>query len=247
MPSIDSQYSHWFPFKFNAVQQECLPALLHSTQNVVVSAPTGSGKTVLFELAMVRELLLLMGPDDHHQSNGNSNSNGHAGSGHHGTNAPPSLMVYICPTKSLCTERTTQWQQKLGHSKVLELTGDTETSWIPKECLLVVATPEKWEAVTRGNAMVRTSGCVKLLMLDEVHLLGERPRGAILEVIVGRAHLQTRLVAVSATIPNSHEIGRWLRNARCFSFGDAYRSVPLEQHVVCCPRGTRTRSCMRTG
>lgn len=60
---------------FNAVQSQCFDIVMHTNRNMVISAPTGSGKTVLFELAIIRMLM---------QSGGNSNT---------------SKCIYIAPTK----------------------------------------------------------------------------------------------------------------------------------------------------
>jgi len=72
---------------FNRVQSEVLTCVLESNDNVVVSAPTGSGKTGVLEMAMVRAL----------DSTGSSIK-----------------IIYLAPTKALCQERFSDWQKRFG-------------------------------------------------------------------------------------------------------------------------------------
>lgn len=70
--------------------------------------------------------------------------------------------------------------------KVAELTGDMQLSKKEiQETQMIVTTPEKWDVITRkSNDQVLTQ-LVKLLIIDEVHLLHE-DRGAVLEILVAR-------------------------------------------------------------
>ena len=73
------------------------------------------------------------------------------------------------------------------------------------------------------------------------------PRGAVLEAIMSRMRLilgktrPYRIVAVSATIPNIHNIAQWLRSAqsnipaKILKFPDSMRPVPLKTHVISVP------------
>ncbi|KAL9715296.1 ATP-dependent DNA helicase MER3 [Leucoagaricus gongylophorus] len=91
-----------FKFRvFNAMQSQCFDYITSSGHDLVVSAPTGSGKTVLFELAIVA---LLSQPE-----------------------SAQSRIVYMAPTKALCSERYRDWVTKFDSLgiKTCELTGDT--------------------------------------------------------------------------------------------------------------------------
>ena len=94
-----------FPY-FNVVQSQVFDDALHSDRSLVVSAPTGSGKTVVFELAIL--WLLDQGCQ---QTGDKEESSG--------------KMIYMSPMKSLCGEKFRDWNTKFGPLgvKCLELTG----------------------------------------------------------------------------------------------------------------------------
>ena len=76
---------------------------------------------------------------------------------------------------------------------------------------IIVATPEKWDSISRhwqdSRALVKE---VRLFLIDEVHMLQEE-RGATLEVVVSRMKQVARacrLVALSATVPNIEDVAR---------------------------------------
>jgi len=91
-----------FPFELlNAVQSKCFEVIYNTNDNVVVAAPTGSGKTALLELAICK-LALGRGKENF-------------------------KIVYQAPTKALCSEKARDWETKFSHMslKCAELTGDT--------------------------------------------------------------------------------------------------------------------------
>ncbi|CAG8433209.1 521_t:CDS:10 [Ambispora gerdemannii] len=208
---------------FNAVQTQCIDTALYSNENFVVSAPTGAGKTVIFELAMINLLM---------QNTG-------------------AKMVYMAPTKALCSERSRDWQRKFKAIGVScgELTGDTNQAHVNdiKRCDIIVTTPEKWDSMTRrwkdhGHLLE----LLKLFMIDEVHMLKEK-RGATLEAVVSRMKTMgndIRFVALSATVPNVDDVASWIgsntgRSAKVLHFGEEYRPVRLVRHVLPFPMENR--------
>lgn len=204
--------------KFNRMQSKAFPILYGTNDNCVISSPTGSGKTVLFELAILRLL------KESKQMLGNTK------------------ILYIAPTKSLCCERFKDWGPTFLNLTVGMLTSDTsflETEKV-KKCNIIITTPEKWDLLTRKwNDYSRLFELVKLLLVDEIHTLRER-RGATLEVVITRMNLlceSIRIIGVSATIPNIEDISQWLKvkkqeeGAKVLSFDDSYRQVDLERWV----------------
>ncbi|KAL4808258.1 Sec63 Brl domain-containing protein [Aspergillus unguis] len=218
---LPDSYRSLFHFPvFNAVQSKCFQSIYKSDDNVVLAAPTGSGKTVVMELAICRLLNTLR--DEQFK------------------------VVYQAPTKSLCAERFRDWSRKL-HSLGLqcaELTGDTDHSQLRnvQNSQIIITTPEKWDSMTRKwKDHARLMQLVKLFLIDEVHTLKEA-RGATLEVVVSRMKnicSNVRFVALSATIPNSEDIATWIgRNATSQHvpahrehFGEEFRPVKLQKFV----------------
>ncbi|NXJ89192.1 HFM1 helicase, partial [Corythaixoides concolor] len=220
-----------FPY-FNYAQSKALDDLLYTDRNFVICAPTGSGKTVMFELAITRLLM----------------------------EAPlPWLnikVVYMAPIKALCSQRFDDWKEKFGPIGLSckELTGDTvmDDLFEIHHAHIIITTPEKWDSMTRrwrDNSVVQL---VRLFLIDEVHVIKDESRGATLEVVVSRMKtLQSslwrlienhgtvpplRFVAVSATIPNAEDIAEWLSDSKmpavCLKIDEDQRPVKLRKIVL---------------
>ncbi|KAG8935054.1 Sec63 [Tulasnella sp. 417] len=225
---VTDMYRSVFKFGvFNAIQSQCFDTVVNTSQNMVISAPTGSGKTVLFELAIVR--VLLSGTND-------------------------AKCVYMSPTKALCSERFNDWTKKFGPLgvKCCELTGDTvDTSrkaWKDaKDATIIVTTPEKWDSLTRNwREHQDILATMQLFLVDEVHMLNET-RGSTLEVCISRMKTRgtaVRFILLSATAPNIEDIASWVghhsdgninisqsRRATVFKFGEEYRPCRITRHV----------------
>ncbi len=205
---------------FNEVQSKCFAAAYESNDNLVVSAPTGSGKTVIMELAICRLAFARQ----------NQNFK----------------VVYQAPTKALCSERARDWERKFGPlgMGVAELTGDTSMTDMRRvrSASIILTTPEKWDSITRRwRDHGRLVDLVELFLVDEVHILKDE-RGSTLEVVVSRMKsigASVRFVALSATVPNPDDVAKWLGRdhtnqqlpARREAFGEEHRPVKLEKFV----------------
>lgn len=218
---LPDRFRDIFPYPlFNAVQSKCFDAIYKTNDNLVLSAPTGSGKTVLLELAICRLI------------------DGFANGSY--------KIVYQAPTKSLCSERQRDWQAKFGplDLQCAELTGDTDHAQLRnvQHASIIITTPEKWDSMTRKwKDHQKLMQMVKLFLIDEVHILKE-DRGATLEAVVSRMKSvgsNVRFVALSATVPNSQDIATWLGKdsntpevpAVRERFGEDFRPVRLQKHV----------------
>jgi ATP-dependent DNA helicase HFM1/MER3 len=155
-------------------------------------------------------------------------------------------VVYQAPTKALCAERQRDWQAKftpLGLT-CAELTGDSDAADVRnvQSANIIITTPEKWDSITRKwKDHEKLMRLVKVFLIDEVHILKE-DRGAVLEAVVSRMKsigTDVRFLALSATVPNFHDVATWLgRNssepqlpALNENFGENFRPVQLRKHV----------------
>ncbi|RMZ79978.1 hypothetical protein DV738_g2954, partial [Chaetothyriales sp. CBS 135597] len=186
----------------------------------VLSAPTGSGKTLVMELAICRLLA--------------NNDNG------------AFKVVYQAPTKALCSERYRDWNARFGvlGLQCSELTGDTDWNHLRqvREASIIITTPEKWDSVTRKwRDQIKLIRLIKLFLIDEIHILRE-PRGATLEAVVSRMKstgTDLRFIALSATVPNAEDIASWLGRsttqpnipAHYEIFDESFRPTKLDRHV----------------
>ncbi|WP_267641661.1 DEAD/DEAH box helicase [Haloarchaeobius amylolyticus] len=195
--------------EFNRMQREALPALLDSSENVVASAPTASGKTALAELAICRAL----------------DTGGTA--------------LFIAPLRALTNEKEADWDrfEELGYS-VYVVTGERDLNpRRARHADILVMTPEKLDSATRKHDTARYDFItdVDVCVIDEVHLLDSDRRGAVLEVTVSRLRrlCAPRVVALSATMPNIDDVAAWLDAPpeNTFEFGDEYRPVDLHADV----------------
>ena len=169
---------------FNKMQSASFADAFKSDRNMVLSAPTGAGKTGVMELAILR-LFTVQG-----QAN--------------------TKAIYISPTKALCDERQRDWAARFKPLNLTcsILTGDTDFTQIKfsQESNIIVTTPEKWDSVTRQfNDTHRLVNLVGLLLIDELHTIKDGVRGACLEAVITRMKsmkTSVRILAVSATVPN---------------------------------------------
>ncbi len=219
--ALPDRFRAIFPYElFNVVQSKCFPLVYGTDQNVVISAPTGSGKTAILEVAICK----LLG------SPGGENFK----------------VVYQAPTKSLCSERARDWEKKFSHMNLrcAELTGDTSRAQASRigSASIIVTTPEKWDSITRKwSDHQKLLQMVRLVLIDEVHMLNDA-RGATLEAVVSRMKTirsDIRFVALSATVPNIQDVARWLGRdvsnqnepATYETFGEELRPVRLQRYV----------------
>lgn len=129
-------------------------------------------------------------------------------------------MVYIAPLKALVRERVEDWKKKFGaklHKKIVEITGDvTPSPQVIANANIIITTPEKWDGMSRGWQNRNFIRDVGLMIIDEIHLLGE-DRGPVLEVIVSRTNFisdrterKLRIIGLSTAMANARDLANWL-------------------------------------
>jgi helicase len=165
--------------------------LMASGFNLVVQMPTGTGKTYRAEKAIIDTCRV-------------------------GFSA-----IYIAPTRALANELYTRWSDEYKTLKVGIFTGDYGTDRdypVPfVDAKILIMTPERLDICTRQwPSHWRWMPKVDLVVVDEIHLLGETSRGARLEgSIVRFRHINpfARVIGLSATLGNAQEIAEWLEGA----------------------------------
>ena len=186
---------------FNHLQSEVANALAHSDDSIIVSAPTGAGKTALFEIAMARFFAADLAHNAEYSNGQVSNQR---------------KIVYVAPSKALCEERYEDWTRRLTDINVgiqcAMITGDAEPGDSFRDAAaanVILTTPEKWDSLTRRwTENVFLFGTVKLLLLDEVHLLGDGTRGSCLESIVCRMKTIQRAATAASGSYDAHRMSR---------------------------------------
>ncbi len=138
-------------------------------------------------------------------------------------------IFYTAPIKALSNQKFRELCEEYGEEEVGLLTGDLN---IRGDAPIVVMTTE----VLRNMIYAESHALDDLafVVLDEVHYLGDRFRGAVWEEIILHLPKHVRLVSLSATVSNAEEFGDWMHAVR----GDTdvilseHRPVPLYQHVL---------------
>ncbi|MFE7121522.1 DEAD/DEAH box helicase [Streptomyces sp. NPDC057654] len=136
---------------------------------------------------------------------------------------------YTTPIKALSNQKYSDLVKRYGADKVGLLTGDNSVN---SEAPVVVMTTE----VLRNMLYAGSQSLIGLgyVVMDEVHYLSDRFRGAVWEEVIIHLPESVTLVSLSATVSNAEEFGDWLDTVR----GDTevivseHRPVPLWQHVL---------------
>jgi helicase len=198
----------------NPVQQEIQArGLLNSGFACVLQMPTGAGKTWLAEQAIAEVL----------------------GRGER--------AIYLTPLRALANELMPRWQKRFEGFEVGVFTGEygqRQKYPVPfEDAKLLIMTPERLDACTRGwRSHWSWFPQVGLLVVDELHLLGERGRGSRLEgalMRVRRLNPFLQVLGLSATLGNRAELAEWLDGVH---FGSSWRPIPIEWRCARFQRAT---------
>ena len=209
----------------NRVQSQVYNTAMLSPENMLLCAPTGAGKTNVAMLTILHEVGL------HRRSDGSIDTSAFK-------------IIYVAPMKALVAEMVGNLGNRLKPYgiKVRELTGDVSLSRSQiDDTQVIVTTPEKWDIITRKSGDRTYTQLVRLLIIDEIHLLHDG-RGPVLESIVARTVRQVettqemvRLVGLSATLPNFEDVAAFLRinpSKGLFVFDNSFRPCPLQQQFI---------------
>ncbi|MHA7140677.1 DEAD/DEAH box helicase [Arthrobacter sp. Sr33] len=136
---------------------------------------------------------------------------------------------YTTPIKALSNQKYSELCAVYGADRVGLLTGDTS---INPDAAVVVMTTEVLRNMLYANS--DTLDDLGYVVMDEVHYLADRFRGAVWEEVIIHLPSEVRLVSLSATVSNAEEFGAWLDTVRGQTdvVVSEHRPVPLWQHVM---------------
>ena len=191
-------------------------------KNLLLIAPTGSGKTEAVLLPMLSRLM--------EQKQMEENDKG-------------IKVVYITPLRALnrdMLKRLTFWSQELGVTVEVRH-GDTETKIRRKQARqppqMLVTTPETLQAILPGSKMRKHLSGVQYVIVDEVHELAESKRGVQLTLALERlfevSQQEFQRIGLSATVGNPEEVAKFIAGTRRdISVVQAVISKNYRYHVV---------------
>ncbi len=187
---------------FNPMQEKVLEKEPFD-KNVLISAPTASGKTLVAELLALHSVL-----------------------------EKRKMVVYTCPLRALASEHYADFKRKYSKKlgvRVTISTGDFDSSSkYLQNYDIVFTTYEKLDSLIRHKADWLDR--IGLLIVDEIHEM-DSGRGPTLEMAITKMKIidpQIQLLGLSATIPNAKEIAQWLDAVLVES---DYRPIPLLEGV----------------
>lgn len=136
---------------------------------------------------------------------------------------------YTTPIKALSNQKYQEFVARFGESKVGLLTGDTNVN---SEADILVMTTE----VLRNMLYANSTTLVNLgsVVMDEVHYLADKFRGAVWEEVLIHLMESVQVISLSATVSNAEEFGEWLGEVRGETdvIVSEHRPIPLYQHVL---------------
>ncbi|WNB89811.1 DEAD/DEAH box helicase [Glutamicibacter protophormiae] len=140
---------------------------------------------------------------------------------------------YTTPIKALSNQKFHEFSRRWGPERVGLLTGDTSVN---SEADVVVMTTEVLRNMLYGGSS--TLANLGFVVMDEVHYLADRFRGAVWEEVIIHLPDYVQLASLSATVSNAEEFGAWLDDVRGSTdvVVSEHRPVPLWQHVQVGPQ-----------
>ena len=190
--------------KLNPVQRKAIEKGLLKGKNLVIFAPTASGKTFIAELAALKTIL-----------------------------NERKKVIYMVPLVALANEKFDEFKEKYEKMgvKVALSVGDYDSSdpWLARYDFIIVSNEKMDSLIRHGAGWIMDVG---LIVVDEIHLLGEGSRGPTLEItltLLRKMIPNAQILALSATIKNAKELAGWLKADTVIS---EWRPVKLYKGVA---------------
>ena len=136
---------------------------------------------------------------------------------------------YTTPIKALSNQKYLEFVARFGEERVGLLTGDTN---INSDAEIMVMTTEVLRNMLYANSSTLTN--LGAVVMDEVHYLADKFRGAVWEEVLIHLMESVQVVSLSATVSNAEEFGEWLGEVRGGTdvIVSEVRPIPLYQHVL---------------
>ncbi|ORX42483.1 P-loop containing nucleoside triphosphate hydrolase protein [Piromyces finnis] len=188
-------------------QSDCLrmEGVLEGKRNLIFSAPTSAGKTMVSEILMIKKVI---------------------------ETGKKALM--ILPYISIVNEKTHYYQDLLSstHLNIVGYFGNSRP--VPFEKVDIgICTIEKANSLINRLIEEKNYSDLGAIVVDELHMIGDEHRGYLLELLLTKLRYvlkeDLQIIGMSATLPNIDEIARWLNAALYIT---DYRPVPLEEFIV---------------
>ena len=188
--------------KLRPAQEKSVKAGLLEGNNLLVCTPTASGKTLVAELTAIKSIIEREGK-----------------------------TIYIVPLKALATEKYKEFKKKYsGIANIALSIGDLDSEEKGLSNFdLIITTSEKLDSLIRHHSPWLRD--VKIIIVDEVHLLNDPTRGPTLEILITilRQLLKNiQIISLSATIGNPEELAEWLEAELVI---DDWRPVKLHKGI----------------
>ena len=170
---------------FYPPQEKAIDAAIKG-ENIIVSIPTASGKTLISEVLMLQKLL----------------------------RSKEKKALYLCPLRALAYEKKKEFTKRWGQLgiKVGMAVGDLDQKafWVFNNDIIIL-TNEKTDSLLRMKPELIKD--ISVVVVDEIHLINDKTRGITLEFLITRLKTinpEIQFVGLSATIQNGFELANWL-------------------------------------
>ncbi|MFW6358471.1 MAG: DEAD/DEAH box helicase [Chroococcales cyanobacterium] len=199
LPNSNLNLKTLFPFELDEFQYQAIAAI-NANKSVVVSVPTGSGKTVVGEYAIYRAL------------------------------ARGRRVFYTTPLKALSNQKFRDFSEQFGAESVGLLTGDISINRdAPVVVMTTEIFRNMLYGTPIGQVGTSLEG-VEAVVLDECHYMNDRQRGTVWEESIIYSPKAVQLLALSATIANAEQLTAWIHQVHGPTelIQSNFRPVPLD-------------------
>ena len=168
--------------------QKASAANLYAGNDVLVTAPTGTGKTAIALYVITKNL------------------------------EEGKKTFYTTPLKALSNEKFRNFQKIYGEENVGLITGDTKINKDAPIVIMTTEVYRNMIFGERFNEHNPILDNLKTVVFDELHYLGDLDRGGVWEQSIILSNPKTQLLSLSATVGNNEDVARWMAKSRGLGF-----------------------------